>query len=107
MNMVYADSLGAFAADGYRFSDPAHPERLQEYRRSIETIASLPCDILLSPHPDQSNLLERVAQRDAGAKPDPVIDGHTCRVYAEEGRAKLAARVAKEKGAAAGGAGAH
>ncbi|WP_201315503.1 subclass B3 metallo-beta-lactamase [Dyella sp. EPa41] len=103
MNMVFADSLGAFAADGYRFSDPAHPERLEAYRRSIATIASLPCDILLSPHPDQSDLLERVAKRDAGVKPDPVVDGNACRVYAEEGRAKLEARLAKER--AAGGKG--
>lgn len=107
MNIVYADSLGAFAADGYRFSDPAHPERLEAYRRSIETIAALPCDILLSPHPDQSDLLERVAKRDAGTKPDPVIDGHACRVYAEEGRAKLEARLAKEKAATTGGKGGH
>jgi metallo-beta-lactamase class B len=103
MNIVYADSLGAYAADGYRFSDPAHPERLADYRRSIQTIAALPCDILLSPHPDQSNLLERVAQRDAGTKPDPVIDGHACRAYAEEGRAKLESRLAKEQGAGKGG----
>lgn len=107
MNMVYADSLGAFAADGYRFSEPAHPERVEAYRRSIATIAALPCDILLSPHPDQSDLLERVAKRDAGGKPDPVIDGRACRVYAEEGRAKLDARVAKEKAATADGKGGH
>ncbi|MBD8899354.1 subclass B3 metallo-beta-lactamase [Rhodanobacter sp. DHG33] len=107
MNIVYADSLGAFAADGYRFSDPEHPQRLENYRRSIATIASLPCDILLSPHPDQAaHFLERVAQRDAGAKPDPVIDGHACRTYAEEGRVKLETRLAKEKGMETGG-GAH
>ncbi|WP_130619524.1 subclass B3 metallo-beta-lactamase [Dyella amyloliquefaciens] len=105
MNIVYADSLGAFAADGYRFSDPAHPERLRDYRRSIETIAALPCDILLSPHPDQSDLLERVAQRDTGTKPDPVINGHACRAYAEEGSANLDSRVAKEKAAATGAKG--
>ena len=105
MNVVYADSLGAYAADGYRFGDPAHPERLEDYRRSIETIASLPCDILLSPHPDQSDLLERVAKRDAGSKPDPVIDGHACRAYAQEGREKLEARLAKEKTAAGDKAG--
>jgi metallo-beta-lactamase class B len=105
MNVVYADSLGAYAADGYRFGDPAHPERLEDYRRSIETIASLPCDILLSPHPDQSDLLERVAKRDAGTKPDPVIDGHACRAYAQEGREKLEARLAKEKTAAGDKAG--
>ncbi|HET6554948.1 MAG TPA: subclass B3 metallo-beta-lactamase [Dyella sp.] len=107
MNMVYADSLGAFAADGYRFGDPAHPERLEAYRRSIDTIASLPCDILLSPHPGQSDFLERVALRDAGAKPDPVIDGHACRAYAQAGRAKLEARLAKEKGVQPSGKGGH
>jgi len=98
LNMVYADSLSALSADGYHFSDDAaHPHRVEDYRRGIDTIASLPCDILVTPHPDQSDLLERVARRDAGAKPDPVIDTRACRAYAESGRAALDARLARER----------
>lgn len=99
VHMVYADSLGAFAADGFQFSDPAHPERVADYQRGIATIATLPCDILMSPHPDQAQLLERIAKRDAGVKPNPLIDSNACRAYAAAGEAKLKARLAKEQAA--------
>ncbi|WP_199096817.1 subclass B3 metallo-beta-lactamase [Dyella sp. ASV21] len=101
-HMVYADSLGAFAADGFRFSDPAHPRRVADYQRGIAVVAALPCDILLSPHPDQSQLLERIAKRDAGATPNPLIDSGACRAYADAGKAKLAARLAREQAEGAG-----
>ncbi|WP_114238700.1 subclass B3 metallo-beta-lactamase [Dyella sp. C9] len=99
LHMVYADSLGAFTADGsgYRYSDPAHPERVADYRRSIAMVAALPCDILMSPHPGQSDFLERVARRDAGEKPNPLIDTGACRAYAAEGSRMLDAKLAKEQ----------
>ena len=98
LNMVYADSLSALSADGYHFSDDAaHPHRVEDFRRGIGVIASLPCDILVTPHPDQVDLLDKVARRDAGAAPDPVIDAKACRAYAQSGRASLDARLAKER----------
>jgi len=97
LHMVYADSLGAFAADGYRFSDPAHPERLTNYRHGIAVVADLPCDILMSPHPDQSDFLGRVARRDATGKVDALIDTDACRTYAANGTRKLDARLDKER----------
>jgi metallo-beta-lactamase class B len=101
-HVVYADSLGPFSADGYHFTDDAaHPHRVEDYQRGIDTIAALPCDILLSPHPGQSDFLERVARRKVGEKSDPVIDTTACRTYAENGRAKLVARLAKEQAALA------
>jgi len=97
-NIVYADSLSPLAAEGFHFTDDAaHPHRVEDYRRGMDTIAALPCDILLSPHPDQSHFLERVALRDAGTKPDALIDPTACRTYAESARARLEARLAKER----------
>lgn len=101
-NMVYADSLSPISADGFRFTDDAaHPHRVEDYRHGIDVIAGLPCDILMTPHPEQSDFLDKVARRDAGARPDPVIDAGACRAYAAEGRAKLEARLAKERAAPA------
>lgn len=99
LHMVYADSLGAFTADGsdYRYSDPAHPERVANYRRSIAMVAALPCDILMSPHPSQSDFLERMAGHNAGTQPDPLIDTGACRRYAAEGTRMLDAKLAKER----------
>ncbi|QNK02636.1 subclass B3 metallo-beta-lactamase [Dyella telluris] len=97
LHMVYADSLGAFTAGSYRYSDPAHPERVANYRHGIAVIAALPCDILMSPHPGQSDFLERVARRDAAGKPDPLIDSGACRAYADDGSRRLDAKLAKEQ----------
>lgn len=106
-NIVYADSLGSLAADGFRFTDDQkHPHRVEDYLHGIDTIAALPCDILVTPHPDQSQFLERMAKHDAGVKPDPLTDTAACRIYAAKGRARLEARLSKEKAdEAAGGAG--
>jgi metallo-beta-lactamase class B len=75
-NVVYADSLTSPSADGFRYSDD--PQRVAAFRRSIDTVASLPCDILLAPHPG-------------------FAEGKTCRAYADEGRARLEQRLAEER----------
>ncbi len=99
-NMVYADSLSPISADGFHFTDDAtHPHRVEDFQHGIDVIAGLPCDILITPHPEQSDFLDRVARRDAGVRPDRVIDTGACRSYAAEGRAKLEARLAKERAA--------
>jgi len=98
LRMVYADSLTPVSDDGYRFSDDAaHPGYLDAYRKSIATVGALPCDILLTPHPDASDLWHRLG-RDATA---PLVDAAACRRYAATATKNLDARIAKEKGAAA------
>jgi len=98
LNMVYADSISALTAGSFRYGDTAHPERVANYRRGLAVLASLPCDILMVPHPDQIDFLERVAQRSAG-KPDPVVDAGACRAYSAAGTRSLDARLAKERAA--------
>lgn len=96
LSMVYADSLTLFSADGYRYTDPAHPERLAEFRQSLKTVAALPCDILMAPHPDVIDFLKRAGQRKRGSAPDPLIDTQACKDYAVQGRLNLEKRLAKE-----------
>lgn len=95
LNMVYADSISALTAGSFRYSDPVHPERVSNYRHGLAVIASLPCDILMVPHPDQIDFLERAARRKAGA-PDPLVDPAACRTYAQAGTRSLDDRLAKE-----------
>ncbi|MXO58656.1 subclass B3 metallo-beta-lactamase [Altererythrobacter salegens] len=87
-SIVYADSLTPVSADDYRFSD--HPEYLAAFRKSIETIADLDCDILLTPHPSASNMIERIAGR------APLSDPNSCRAYADAVRVRLDDRLAEE-----------
>lgn len=97
LNMVYADSLSAISRDGFRFSD--QPQRVAAFRRSIATVAGLPCDLLVTPHPDAIDLLERAARRDRGAQPNPLIDRNACHAYAEGAAKRLDARLDDEKAA--------
>jgi metallo-beta-lactamase class B len=98
LNLVYADSLSPISANGFHYTDDAaHPHRVEDFRHGIDTIAGLPCDILITPHSEPSDFLVKVVRRDAGATPDPLIDAAACRTYAESGRAMLNARLAKER----------
>jgi metallo-beta-lactamase class B len=97
LNIVYADSLTAYTNKTFRYSDD--PQRVEAFHRSIATVAALPCDILLTPHPDQSNFWDRVKRREAGDRPDPLIDTGACKAYADTAEKNLEARLAKEKAA--------
>ena len=90
--VVYADSLTAVSADGYRFSD--HPDALARLRDSFDNVAALDCEILVTPHPAASALWTRLG-------PDatrPLADPGACRAYADAGAARLAQRLAREAG---------
>ncbi|HYP79983.1 MAG TPA: subclass B3 metallo-beta-lactamase [Steroidobacteraceae bacterium] len=93
LHMVYADSLSPVSADKYRFSD--HPEVLQGFEKSFARIASLPCDVLLTPHPSASQLFERL---DLGKEnTEAVRDPEGCKKYVATARDALAKRLESEK----------
>ncbi|BFI95024.1 MAG: CAU/MBL1b family subclass B3 metallo-beta-lactamase [Rhodanobacter sp.] len=94
LRIAYADSLSAMSAPGYRFSD--HPAYVAGFRRAIATVAALPCDILLTPHPDASGFWDKVARRKSPDDVAPLVDRHACRDYAADAGKDLDARLAKE-----------
>jgi metallo-beta-lactamase class B len=61
---VYADSLTAVSADDFYFtSSRVYPTGLAELEKSIRWVETVPCDILLTPHPEFSNLWQRLDAR--------------------------------------------
>lgn len=93
-NMVYADSLTSGSAPGFKYG-----KRLESFRRSIEKVAALRCDIVLSPHPSFTQLdakLQRRAAMKPGQGPDPFVDPDGCRAYAADGLKRLEARAIEE-----------
>lgn len=97
-SMVYADSLNALGAGSFRYSgDPAYPTARADMERSIARVAALPCDVLVSAHPEGSDLWKRHAQRAKLGKA-AFIDKGACRAYADTGRARLAKTLAAEAG---------
>lgn len=98
VDMVYADSLSAISAPGFKFTGSReYPNALEDFEKSFATVEGLPCEILLTPHPDATGLWERLGKRTAGVTPDPLIDATGCRRYAAAGRRRLATRVAEER----------
>ncbi len=86
---VYADSLNAVSGDDYRFSDhPAYVATLRASMARIEAITD--CDIMISPHPFQSDFFDRLA----GEK--PLVDPEGCKRYVAAARKRLDDRLAKE-----------
>ena len=97
LHIVYADSLSAIAASGYRFID--HPAYVAAFREGIATVAALPCDILLTPHPDASDFWGKVAKRKSPTDVAPLVDANACRDYAAAAAKNLDARLAQERAA--------
>jgi metallo-beta-lactamase class B len=86
--IVYADSLTPVSREGYRFSD--HPDLVAQFRASIAKIANLDCDILLTPHPSASHMLDRFSGK------APLEDRNGCKDYAAGLTKQLDERLAKE-----------
>jgi len=96
VHMVYADSLNAIAAGPFRYrGHPSYPAARADLERSIATVAGLPCDVLVSAHPEGSDLWQRYARRAARGHA-AFIDTNACRTYADKARARLAAQLTKE-----------
>jgi metallo-beta-lactamase class B len=85
--IVYADSLTPVSSDKYRFSD--HPAYVATYRASIAKVAALDCDILLTPHPSASDMVNRLLHAQ-------VENEQACRDYSASLTKQLDERLAKE-----------
>jgi metallo-beta-lactamase class B len=96
-NMVYADSLTPISADGFLFThSTTYPNALKDFESSFSTLDALPCDILLTPHPESSDLWTRLEKRDHGGGVDALVDTTACHKLADKARERLKARVAAE-----------
>jgi metallo-beta-lactamase class B len=98
VDIVYADSLNAVSAPGFRFTDEsAHPGRVAEFGNSIARVAGLPCDVLLSPHPELFDLESKLERRRQRPQVNPFIDPQGCKAYAAKARQRLDRRIAEEQ----------
>ena len=99
LDIVYADSITAFTNGIYRYSDPAHPERVSGFRKTFDIVAALPCDVLITTHPDMSDFLPRAAAHRAGKQPDPMLDRNACKALAQSSVEKFEAKLKEERAA--------
>lgn len=94
VDVVFASSLNAVANGGFTYT--AQPDVTATLRASIDRVEALPCDLLISAHPDNSGGDVKIAALQAGATPNPFLDPSACRAYAERARGRLQARLDRE-----------
>lgn len=86
--MAFVDSI---TAPGYRLAgDGSQPGIVEDFRKGFAAIRALPCDVLVTPHPEASRLFERSA---AGK----LVDGAACKDYADHGEANLDRQIASQR----------
>ena len=88
VRIAYVDSL---SAPGYQLQhNPRYPRLIEDYRRTFQTVRALPCDLLLTPHPDSSGW-NYAAGDAAGAQ------ALTCAAYADGAETRFEAQLADEQ----------
>lgn len=88
--IAYVDSLSAISDKTYRFSD--HAKYVATFRKTLQTVAALPCDVLLTPHPGASDLWGRLGP----AATSPLSEPGACKNYAANAAVRLDSRLAEE-----------
>ena len=97
MNVVYGDSLTAVSDESFRYSgDERYPTAAADMLRSINVMAALPCDILITPHPEASGLWS-VFDEHGRVQSAKLIDTSACRHYAETAQALFEKRLQAER----------
>jgi metallo-beta-lactamase class B len=97
VQLVYADSLNAVSSESFRYSgDARYPNAGSDLQQSINRIRDLRCDVLISAHPEASQLWEKVERRKSGEREALIAPG-ACRAYAEGARQRFDARLEKER----------
>jgi metallo-beta-lactamase class B len=93
LHMVYADSLNAVVGPDFRYS--SDPGRVAAFRASIAAVGALPCDVIVSVHPDFTDVAGKLGRRAAG-ETDAFVNPQGCREYAESNARLLDRQLAAE-----------
>ena len=96
LDMVYADSLTPVSTDGFYFTGGAsYPDRSAAFRKTIDRIAGLKCDIVIAAHPSATDAFGKAARKTADT--NPFIDPEGCRKLAAGAAKNLDARLQRER----------
>jgi metallo-beta-lactamase class B len=96
VTVLYADSLNPVSAPDFRFSDAK--ARVKAFRAALKKVHTLRCDVVISPHPDQSELWTRYKRSNAGRNLAAFRDQRGCAGPLADAAAKrLRARLIDER----------
>lgn len=94
LNFVYADSLTAVSAEGYLYSHRKQYPHAEDFESSFRFLESIPCDVLVTPHPEAGELWDHLAMRPTN--PNALVNPNACRSLGAGLREKLRLRLAGE-----------
>jgi len=89
LSIVYADSLSPISNKQYHFSD--HPDYVDAYKKGLDKLARLDCQILIAPHPSASQMPTRLSSAKG------LVESDGCINYANSVSKQLHKRLTKEK----------
>jgi metallo-beta-lactamase class B len=97
LDIVYGDSLTAISDNAFKYGgDERYPTAAADMRASIAAIASAPCDILISAHPEATGLWSVIDSRGQGDRAK-LVDPSACKRYAEGAKTRLEKRIEQER----------
>jgi metallo-beta-lactamase class B len=76
VTVLYADSLNPVSAPDFRFSDAK--ARVKDFRAALKKVRQIRCDVVISPHPAQSDLWPRYERSISGEGLNAFRDERGC-----------------------------
>lgn len=98
LDVVYSDSLNAVSDREFKYSgDARYPNARKDMEASIAAIEGLPCDVLITAHPEAAGLTTVIDANGAGDRAK-LIDSTACKRHANAAKQSFAKRLARERG---------
>jgi metallo-beta-lactamase class B len=94
LNFLYVGNLVAATAGKYRFRD--HPQMREAMESTFKRLESARCDVLLTAHPEASQLFMRLDPQ-GGSRTASIKDDAACKRHAQSAREAFARFLAAEK----------
>ena len=101
VNVLYADSMSAVSAEGFRFSglisgDSGGQTTADRLRESIEFVRNFDCGVLLSSHPGNFQMAEKLERLSGSPDGNPFVRPEDCKRYANVWERYLNRRIEEE-----------
>jgi metallo-beta-lactamase class B len=91
LDFVYADSQTPISSGDFKYThNTTYTTAIGDFAHGAAVLESLPCGVLLTPHPSASQMWTRIGT-------PALIDSSACKRYAATAREALAKRIASEK----------
>lgn len=95
--VAFVSSLNSLTDGRYRYSDRSRRGALAAFRRTLRAVRALPCDVLITGHPDHSGGAAKLSRLKAEPAGEAFLDPGACRAMADRYKAALDKRLATER----------